>query len=267
VDDNATNRLVAVKILEQFGAEAETAEDGLLAVEAVKASQFDLVLMDIQMPNMDGLDATREIRSLQAPSRLVTIVAMTANVSPNQLETYEAAGMNGVIAKPVSPSTVFNEIASLFSDDQPEQVYRLTYCSRPCPEVLADPAKALSDILMAAYDFNGTHNITGALLFCDAWFVQTLEGPQEALDQLYVRIKADGRHEQLKRMDAAPAGVRMFSDWNMLGMIRTELEISKFLNETNFDPTVLDETQILALISNIASIEKASLLRETEALL
>jgi CheY-like chemotaxis protein len=223
--------------------------------------------MDIQMPNMDGLDATREIRSLQAPSRLVTIVAMTANVSPNQLETYEAAGMNGVIAKPVSPSTVFNEIASLFSDDQPEQVYRLTYCSRPCPEVLADPAKALSDILMAAYDFNGTHNITGALLFCDAWFVQTLEGPQEALDQLYVRIKADGRHEQLKRMDAAPAGVRMFSDWNMLGMIRTELEISKFLNETNFDPTVLDETQILALISNIASIEKASLLRETEALL
>jgi PAS domain S-box-containing protein len=267
VDDNATNRLVAVKILEQFGAEAETAEDGLLAVEAVKARQFDLVLMDIQMPNMDGVDATREIRALSKPVGTLPIVAMTANVSPNQLETYEAAGMNGVIAKPVSPSTVFSEIASLFADDEPEQIYRLTYCSRPCPEILADPTKALSDILMVAYEFNGAHNITGALLFCDAWFVQTLEGPQEAIDQLYARIKADVRHEQVTLIDSGAAGGRQFSDWNMIGMIRTKLEIREFLSGIDFDPTGLSENQTLALLSSIAAMEQSELHLQAQAML
>lgn len=118
VDDNATNRLVAVKILEQFGATADTADDGVLAVEAVKAKPFDLVLMDIQMPKMDGVNATIAIRALPAPSGQVPIVAMTANVSPEQIEAYEAAGMNGLIAKPVSPSAVFNEIARLFANPQ-----------------------------------------------------------------------------------------------------------------------------------------------------
>ena len=238
VDDNATNRLVAVKILEQFGATAETAEDGVLAVEAMKAAPFDLVLMDIQMPNMDGVKATKQIRAFPAPKGQVPIVAMTANVSPEQVESYEAAGMNGVIAKPVSPSIVFNEIARLFADLE-KTVYRLTYYSRPCPDVLADPTKALSDILLISYDFNGTQGITGALLLCDEWFVQTLEGPQEEIDQLYDRIKADARHEAVMLMSAAHADGRIFADWNMIGMSRTGLELREFLNEIDFDPTRL----------------------------
>jgi PAS domain S-box-containing protein len=113
VDDNATNRLVAEKILEELGAVVDTANNGALAVEAAAKSAFDLVLMDIQMPVMDGIEATLSIRSMPSPIGQTPILAMTANVSAEQIKSYAAAGMNGVIAKPISPSAIVTEIASL----------------------------------------------------------------------------------------------------------------------------------------------------------
>jgi hypothetical protein len=120
---------------------------------------------------------------------------------------------------------------------------------------------------MVAYEFNGAHNITGALLFCDAWFVQTLEGPREAIDQLYARIKADVRHEQVTLIDSGAAGGRQFSDWNMIGMIRTKLEIREFLSGIDFDPTGLSENQTLALLSSIAAMEQSELHLQAQAML
>jgi PAS domain S-box-containing protein len=110
VEDNATNRLVATKILENFGAEIRTAEDGLLGVEAVTAETFDLVLMDVQMPRMDGVEATRAIRGLGAPASRIPIVGLTANVMLHQWKSYGEAGMDGVASKPISPQALLAEI-------------------------------------------------------------------------------------------------------------------------------------------------------------
>ena len=113
VEDNATNRLIATKMLENLGAQVETAEDGLQGLEAVKRSQFDLVFMDVQMPVMDGVEATRRIRALAEPAGEVAIIAMTANAMAHQRDSYLAAGMNGGVAKPLSPAALITEIAAV----------------------------------------------------------------------------------------------------------------------------------------------------------
>lgn len=103
VDDNATNRVVAQALCEMFGCTSETAEDGMEALDAVKARDFDLVLMDIKMPRMDGLQATQAIRKLKGPMRDVPIIALTANADPEDARRYVASGMAAVVEKPIKP--------------------------------------------------------------------------------------------------------------------------------------------------------------------
>jgi signal transduction histidine kinase/CheY-like chemotaxis protein len=120
VDDNRVNRLVATRTLEALGADAEAVEGGPEAIEAMKTHGFDLVLMDINMPGMDGLEATRRIRALGPSAAATPIVALTADVMRHQHEAYLAAGMNGVVPKPFSPAQLLVEIARLATDDAPE---------------------------------------------------------------------------------------------------------------------------------------------------
>ena len=90
----------------------ETANDGVAGVEAIRQGQFDLVLMDVQMPVMDGLTATREIRALEGARGAATpIVAMTANVLPDQIATCLAAGMDDHIGKPINPTKLLEAVA------------------------------------------------------------------------------------------------------------------------------------------------------------
>ena len=103
VDDNATNRMVAQALCEMFDCTSESANDGAEAVEAARAGRYDLILMDIKMPVMDGVAATRAIRALGGPAGLVPIIALTANAEPEDAEGYLAAGMNGVVEKPMKP--------------------------------------------------------------------------------------------------------------------------------------------------------------------
>jgi len=103
VDDNATNRMVAQALCEMFDCTCESATDGVEAVEAARGGRFDLILMDIKMPNMDGVAATRAIRALPGPVSGVPIIALTANADPDDAEGYLAAGMTGVVEKPMKP--------------------------------------------------------------------------------------------------------------------------------------------------------------------
>ena len=103
VDDNATNRVVAQALCEMFGCTSETAADGVEALEAVQERQFDLVLMDIKMPRMDGVQATQAIRALAGPVGAIPIVALTANADPDDAKKYLACGMAAVVEKPIKP--------------------------------------------------------------------------------------------------------------------------------------------------------------------
>jgi PAS domain S-box-containing protein len=113
VEDNATNRMIATKLLEAMGARVATAADGYLGVEAAGGGGFDLILMDVQMPGIDGLEAARRIRALGGPPSQTPIVALTANVLSHQRAAYLAAGMDGVVGKPISPAVLIGEIMRL----------------------------------------------------------------------------------------------------------------------------------------------------------
>ncbi|WP_313103234.1 ATP-binding protein [Brevundimonas sp.] len=110
VDDNAANRFVAGKVLELFGCTHETAEDGRQALERAMIAPFDLILMDVKMPVMDGVTATRAIRALPGAASVVPILALTANADPRDEAEYLAAGMDGVAQKPIQPDALLNAI-------------------------------------------------------------------------------------------------------------------------------------------------------------
>ncbi len=102
VDDNATNRVVATRLVERLGYEVHTASNGREAVAAVRDSHFDLVLMDCLMPEMDGFDATRAIREHDAAAgRRTPIVAVSANALDDERERCFASGMDDFVSKPI----------------------------------------------------------------------------------------------------------------------------------------------------------------------
>lgn len=115
VEDNPTNRLIATRMLEQLGASVTTAEDGAQGLEAARLAAYDLIFMDIQMPVMDGMEATRRIRDLPGDAVRTPIIAMTANAMAHQIETYMDAGMSGWIAKPLSPTALVRGISQVLA--------------------------------------------------------------------------------------------------------------------------------------------------------
>jgi PAS domain S-box-containing protein len=122
VEDNPTNRLVARTMLTRLGASVQEAEDGVAGLEAARRGVHDIILMDVQMPHMDGVEATRAIRGLRGAAARVPIIGLTANVMVHQRAEYLAAGMNGVVAKPISPAVLLAEIAHLLAQAQTKLV-------------------------------------------------------------------------------------------------------------------------------------------------
>jgi signal transduction histidine kinase/CheY-like chemotaxis protein len=112
-EDNPTNRKVAELMLAAMGAEAECVENGKLAVEAARSSDYDIALMDLQMPVMDGLEAIRTIRGEEASSGRprLPIVVVSANVAPEHLAASSAAGADGHVGKPIRPDELVAAIA------------------------------------------------------------------------------------------------------------------------------------------------------------
>ncbi len=115
-EDNAVNRKVAVALLERWGHRVQAVVNGHEAVEAARDRIFDLILMDMQMPEMDGLEATGRIRALPDERARVPIIALTANAMPGDEQHCLAAGMNGYVSKPIELDTLFAVIQRVFSN-------------------------------------------------------------------------------------------------------------------------------------------------------
>lgn len=113
-EDNRVNQIVAVEYLRRRGHKVVVVEDGAKAIDAIRQMRFDLVLMDVQMPIMDGLSATKSIRDAERNGGTrIPIFAMTANAMTEDRDTCIEAGMDGHITKPINPTELFSKVESV----------------------------------------------------------------------------------------------------------------------------------------------------------
>lgn len=117
VEDNDTNREVARLLLEPWGVLIDEAEDGPAALARLTTHRYDVVLMDIQLPGLSGLDVTRRLRHHPDPQRAaVPVIAFTANALRSDVKTYLAAGLNDCLAKPFDEADLYRKIAAQLPD-------------------------------------------------------------------------------------------------------------------------------------------------------
>jgi CheY-like chemotaxis protein len=109
-EDNAVNRKVALRLLERIGCQVEVVEHGQAALEALDRSVYDLVLLDCEMPVMDGLEAARAIRQRPGPEARIPIIAVTANAFVEHRHSCLQAGMNDFLAKPVTLAAMWEKL-------------------------------------------------------------------------------------------------------------------------------------------------------------
>jgi len=139
VDDNPTNRLVAGRMLKDFDIQTDTACDGAEAVTAANRFNYDLILMDLRMPEMDGFQATRTIRARGGRLAAVAVVAFTANAFPEDIKACLEAGMNGFVVKPARKKALVDAILRVLPG--PMATERLAeYAAPPLAIAEAEPA-------------------------------------------------------------------------------------------------------------------------------
>jgi len=152
VEDNKINQQFALALLMKAGHNVEVADNGHKAVDAARKREYDAVLMDIQMPELDGIEATKQIRALPPPFCNAYIIAMTANAMAGAREQYVGAGMNDYLSKPIDAADLLTRLARL-----PARVSS----EKPAP---AKPKVTLVSLLPPVADSGLDHNKLGELL-------------------------------------------------------------------------------------------------------
>ena len=199
VDDNLINQKVAVRMLQQFGYQPDVAGNGREALDALDRKPFDFIFMDVMMPELDGLEATRLIRKLQMggdqlnyQSRII-IVAMTAHAMQGDREKCIAAGMDDYLAKPVRPKDVRDMIERWGDKVMPEA--RLTV-----PAVAANPTAEPAIDMDRMTDLTDG-NLEGLRELVEMYLVQT----HKQFAQMHAAIK-EGNADALRRVAHSCAG-------------------------------------------------------------
>ncbi|MDB6454758.1 ATP-binding protein [Falsirhodobacter sp. 20TX0035] len=183
-EDNATNQIVVRTMLERLGHRVSIVDNGRKAVEAADRQAYDLVLMDLSMPEMDGLEATRRIRAGRGPSRAVPILALTAHAGPDEGDRCREAGLDGLLSKPIRRQTLeealapyaggtpaeaapvtfrLDDLRAEFSDEELSGLIEvaLSDLGRHA-DTLADPQAPDADIARACHSISGLARTFGA---------------------------------------------------------------------------------------------------------
>jgi CheY-like chemotaxis protein len=112
-EDVKLNQILTQKLLARSGYQIDIVENGRLAIEALEKTDYDVILMDVQMPEMDGIEATRQIRNLSGAKKDVPIIALTAQAEGNTQDELRAAGMDDYISKPINFDILFSKLSAL----------------------------------------------------------------------------------------------------------------------------------------------------------
>jgi len=248
VEDNRVNQEIAVEILKSVGINAHIAVDGVEAVKAVSEKTFDAVLMDIQMPNMDGYEATRKIRNEKGLSTL-PIIAMTASVVLQNENRCMEAGMNGFVPKPIRQEKLFStllkfvrpELESEFSAMVLEKKQLLTV-ERPMASVndVTDNTRPELDIHQAAKNLNLEMDVYKKIL--SRFFNHNIH----TMDRLRTAVKQN----QWKYLQSLAHGLKGSSGNIGADQVKEAIEkIELFCRNVKSDSP--DKTQINLLLSDL----------------
>jgi len=207
VEDNITNQLVALGILKKFGLRADAVANGEEALKSLETIPYDLVLMDVQMPVMDGLEATRRLRGHTQPAlNTIPIIAMTAHALQGDREQCLAAGMNDYICKPVMPSALA-EALEKWLPSEPDECRRMA--DAPGLDIKGDTQATPS--LLAVWDQAGMRERLmedEALMQVVAeGFLSDIPGQIEALQGYLEADDAVGAERQAHTIKGAAANV------------------------------------------------------------
>jgi CheY-like chemotaxis protein len=112
-EDVKLNQILTQRLLARSGYQIDIAENGIEAVEAMKGADYDVILMDVQMPQMDGIEATKQIRQLPGTKKFVPIIALTAQADVNTEGELRAAGMDDYVSKPINFDILFSKLSAL----------------------------------------------------------------------------------------------------------------------------------------------------------
>lgn len=169
VEDMELNQFIARHIMESWGFEVGVASDGNQAIELIKHNDYDLVLMDIQMPNLNGMAATRQIRRMHDRQKAnVPIIALTGNSLNTEGEKYIAAGMNDYLAKPLSEAKLFEVVSANLNNDNINPIKMKTI---QFDEIDSAPAEKLYDLTTIREISGGDEDFVNTMI---ALFIETV---------------------------------------------------------------------------------------------
>jgi signal transduction histidine kinase/DNA-binding NarL/FixJ family response regulator len=190
-EDNPVNQKVAIGFLRPQGHSVEVANNGREALDAVGAREFDLVLMDMHMPEMGGLEATERIRALPAPRGQVPIIALTASASPESVQRGFDVGMNDYVAKPINPEALVDAMFRFFGGEEivSAQAEEPADASAGLADRLAETAAALDESVIGVLEEQLGKEMVAELV---GDFVTTSEGLLNQLQEARTAGNVEG---------------------------------------------------------------------------